>query len=337
VQTYRDFELIVVDDSSSDDSLSVLRGFSDPRLRIITHHTNMGAAASRNDAMLSAQSEFIAIMDADDVCAPNRLERQVAFLDANPRVGLLGCGVYHNIDVSGAVLHTVYLPEDNQTIQRTLLKRWCFLHSSIMFRRAVQERVGGYRDVFEPAEDHDFVLRALEHCEAHNLREPLVSYRVNPKGLTVVGHRKVQQLREVAVRMAQRRRSGQSEDLNIEMASLLESMRGRTVRRGVASPVQAWRNSIFAAQRYYGLGSLELCAGDPARARLCFIRSLQTNMLFLKSWFALALSLMPFTADLLKCAFWASIPHDSETASVRRSAKEYTEQRTTIVESTRSH
>ena len=89
------------------------------------------------------------------MCAPTRLERQVAFLDSNPLVGLVGCGVYDNIDASGAVLYTSYLPEDNETIQRTLVERWCFLHPSIMFRRALYERVGGYREEFEPAEDHD--------------------------------------------------------------------------------------------------------------------------------------------------------------------------------------
>jgi len=114
-QTYRDFEVIVVDDASSDDSLSILHSFGDPRMRIIRHHTNVGAALSRNDALIAARGELIAIMDADDVCAPTRLERQVAFLDVHPEVGLVGCGVYDNIDASGAVLCTSFLPEDEET------------------------------------------------------------------------------------------------------------------------------------------------------------------------------------------------------------------------------
>src|ERR1700755_3473362 len=71
-QTYCDFELIVVDDSSSDDSLSILETFEDPRMRIIRHQTNIGAALSRNDALVAARGEFVAIMDADDVCARTR-------------------------------------------------------------------------------------------------------------------------------------------------------------------------------------------------------------------------------------------------------------------------
>ena len=76
-QTYTDFELIVVDDASTDDSSAILRSYNDPRIRIIRHQTNLGASLSRNDALAAARGELIAIMDADDVCAPTRIERHV--------------------------------------------------------------------------------------------------------------------------------------------------------------------------------------------------------------------------------------------------------------------
>jgi glycosyltransferase involved in cell wall biosynthesis len=306
-QTYSDFELIVVDDSSSDDSLAILRSFGDPRMRIIGHRANMGVSLSRNDALVAARGEFIAIMDADDVCAPARLERQVAFLDANPLVGLVGCGVYDNIDVSGAVLYTAYLPQDNDTIQRTIVERWCFLHPSIMFRRALQEPVGGYRKALEPAEDHDFILRILEHCQAHNLGERLVSYRLNPRGLSVINHRYINETGDAAMRLAQRRRSGRPEDLDAETALIRELKRRSSLPRGFAGSLQRWRDSLYAANRYYGFGCRELCAGRFERARPCFVRSLRTNGLFVKSWVGVALSLMPFAANRLKFVFRASM------------------------------
>jgi glycosyltransferase involved in cell wall biosynthesis len=123
-QTYTDFELIVVDDASTDDSSAILRSYNDPRIRIIRHQTNLGASLSRNDALAAARGELIAIMDADDVCAPTRIERQVEFLQAHPAVGLVGCGIYDNIDASGAVLYTSFLPEPNEAIQRALMTRW---------------------------------------------------------------------------------------------------------------------------------------------------------------------------------------------------------------------
>ena len=306
-QTYRDFELIVVDDSSSDDSLSILQSFDDARIRIIRHQTSGGAALSRNDALAVARGEMVAIMDADDVCAPTRLERQVAFLDANPRVGLVGCGVYDNIDAGGAVLHTSYLPQHNEAIQRNLMQRWCFLHSSIMFRRTLYETVGGYISVFEPAEDHDFVLRILEHCEAHNLNERLVSYRLNPKGLTVVSHQYTNQVRSAAIRLAQRRRAGQPEGPESEISRIREFKRTRSPRRGLVGVMQTLRDSFCAANRYYEFGCLELCAGHLKTGRRCFMHSVRTNGLFVKSWIGIGLSLMPSVADRLKVVFRSSI------------------------------
>ena len=317
-QTYRDFELIVVDDASSDDSLSILESFGDPRMRIIRHRSNVGAALSRNDALDLARGEFVAIMDADDLCGPTRLEQQVAFLDANPLVGLVGCGVYDNIDASGGVLYTSHLPEDNETIQRTLVEQWCFLHPSIMFRKALQELVGGYRKAFEPAEDHDFILRIVEHCQAHNLCEPLVSYRLNPRGLSVIAHQYINELGDAAMRLALRRRSGKPEDLDAEMDRLHELKRRGEVPRGLAGALQMWRNSMYSANRYYGFGCRELCADRLEKARRCFVRSLRTNGLFVKSWIGLTLSVMPFAARRLKFVFRSSMQHYNDLTLVRR-------------------
>jgi glycosyltransferase involved in cell wall biosynthesis len=320
-QTYRDFELIVVDDSSRDDSLSILQSFADPRMQIIRHPTNMGAALSRNDALAASRGDLVAIMDADDVCAPIRLERQVAFLDANPLVGLVGCGVYDNIDTSGGALFTSSLPVDNEAIQRTLTEQWCFLHPSIMFRRALYEAVGGYRKAFEPAEDHDFILRILERCQAHNLYEPLVSYRLNPQGLSVIGHQYINELGEAAMRLAQRRRSGQPENLDAEIARLDELKRRRKTAGGLAGLDQKLRDSLYAANRYYGFGCRELCAGHLERARRCFVRSLRTNGLFVKSWIGVALSLAPFTANQMKFLFRSSMQQNHELSRLRPHAK----------------
>jgi glycosyltransferase involved in cell wall biosynthesis len=286
-QTYRDFELIAVEDASHDDSLSILQSFDDPRIRIIQHQANMGAALSRNDGLVEARGEFVAIMDADDLCAPNRFERQVAFLDANPLVGLLGCGIYDNIDARGDVLYTSYLPEDNETIQRTLLEQWCFLHPSIMFRTELHEFVGGYR--------------------------------MNPKGLSVIGHQYINELGETAMRLAQRRRSSLPECMDDEIDRLLELKRRRKAPGGVRGAVQSWRDSMYAANRYYGFGCRELCTGNLERARRCFLVSLRTNVLFVKSWIGVTLTLLPFAASRLKFAFRSSMRHCDDVGRLRSS------------------
>lgn len=306
-QTWRDFELIVVDDASTDGSLPLLQSVHDPRIRIIRHSTNQGASLSRNDALAAARGEFVAIMDADDVCDPARLQRQVEFLDAHPSVGLVGCGVYDNIDAHGAVLYTSFLPEDNETVQRALMERWCFLHSSILFRKSLYAGAGGYRTAFEPAEDHDFVLRMAELAEVRNLGESLVTYRLNHNGLTVVGHQYVDQLRSIAIELAERRRSGQPENLEAEMPRVLTLKQKRKPARGLAGIAQGWRDSLYAANRYYGFGCRELCAGQCERARRCFAQSLRTNQWFIKSWVGFTLSMMPSVARHARFLFRSSM------------------------------
>lgn len=306
-QTYQNFELIVVDDASPDNSLAIIEGLSDARIRILKHSKNVGAALSRNDALEVARGDLIAIMDADDVAAPSRLEKQVAFLDSHPDVGVVGCGIYNSIDTTGAVLCTSFLPMDNETLQRTLMERWCFLHPSITFRKSLYKIVGGYRKEFEPAEDHDLLLRMLEHTKAYNLSECLMRYRVNPRGLSVIGQEYINELGEIAMRLARRRRAGEPEELDAEMTHIAALKQKRNELRGLSSSVQEWQDSLYAASRYYGFGCRELCAGRLESARRCFVQSLRTNVLFVKSWGGIALSLMPFAARRLRFVFRSSM------------------------------
>ena len=311
-QSWHDFELIVVDDASTDGSFAVVDRFDDPRIRVIRHQVNQGASLSRNDALSAARGEYIAIMDADDICAPNRLKQQIDFLDAHPQAGLVGCAVYDNIDATGAVLYTSFLPEHNEAIQRALMERWCFLHSSIMFRRSLCGSAGVYRTAFEPAEDHDFVLRLAERAEVHNLDEPLVTYRLNHSGLTVVGHQYVDALRTILIELAQRRRAGLSENLDAEMPRVLALKQQRRSAHGFAGIVQGMRDSLYAANRYYGFGCRELCAGQIRRARRCYVQSIHTNSLFIKSWLGLALSLVPFIARRVRFLFRSSMQQQND-------------------------
>jgi len=329
-QTWRDFELIVVDDASTDGSSAVVESCDDPRIRIIRHQTNVGAALSRNDALAEARGDLIAIMDADDVSNPTRLQRQVEFLDAHPAVGLVGCGVYDNVDASGTVLYTSFLPEDNETIQRALMQRWCFLHSSILFRRSLYQAAGGYRTAFEPAEDHDFVLRVVEHAQTRNLDEPLVTYRLNHSGLTVNGHQYVDELRSIAIQLARRRRADEPENLEAEMPRILALKQKRKSARGLTGVIQQWRDSLYAASRYYGFGCRELCAGQLGRARRCYVQSLRTNRMFVKSWIGWTFSLLPFIAVRARFLFRSSMQQHNDPGWSRPFAEKESSRLTTV-------
>lgn len=314
-QTFRDLELIIVDDASTDASAKILEAFEDPRIRVITHARNQGPAASRNDGIAAAQGEFVAIMDADDISAPSRLEVQVGFLDSHSDVGLVGCAVYDNIDDRGSTLYTSYLPEDNDTIRQTLVEKWCFLHPSIMFRREVCERVGGYRSDFALAEDHDFILRVLDQYKAQNLPIKLVRYRINPTGLSVTGHEYIDALGMAAMHLAQQRRQGCTEDLSAELNRLVQRTHTRKTPGFWGRVARRWRDSYYAANRYYGFGCRALCAGNLEAARRCFARSLSTNWLFVKSWICLPLSCFPVLVERVRFVFTASFRSEEEQRS----------------------
>lgn len=181
-QTCGDFEFLVTDDGSRDDSYRILKRYlsRDGRIRILRHRTRKGLAASLNEQIRLARGRYIARMDGDDVSHPDRLARQAAFLDRHPGVGLLGTWC-REIDSKGAVLGTWHRPTTNYALQKALLRCNPFIHSSVMLRREVFERVGLYRPVWKYAQDYDLWLRVSRHFHLANLPEPLVDLRVDWK------------------------------------------------------------------------------------------------------------------------------------------------------------
>lgn len=179
-QSFDDLELLIVDDGSTDNTWAVLNGLTDPRVTLFRNADNLGAAESKNRLLAHARGEFIAIMDGDDTCAPDRLERQVAYLRANPGVGVLGT-YYLLMTADGRDIGMVGMPIDNATIKAGMLHlRASVLHGSSMLRRRVLQQVGGYRPAIGIAEDIDLWLRLRDVCEFHNLPVALYRWRMHP-------------------------------------------------------------------------------------------------------------------------------------------------------------
>ena len=182
-QTFKDFEFIVVDDGSTDKTPQILRSFSDPRLKIIRQR-NMGLTKALNRGISLAEGEYIARMDADDVSLPERLERQVKFLDENPEVGIVGTA-YYEIDAEGRILGRERFPTRDEDLRKVLIRYNPFFHASVMIRRTVFEKVGLYDESFPYAQDYELWFRVARHFKLANLPEFLMMRRYEMKNISV--------------------------------------------------------------------------------------------------------------------------------------------------------
>ncbi|MGC8960616.1 MAG: glycosyltransferase family 2 protein [Chloroflexia bacterium] len=180
-QTFPDLELIVVDDGSTDETPQILDRYADSRIIRLRNETNQGVARARNGGNAVARGEYLAVQDADDLSTPDRVEKQVAFLDAHPEIGLVGS---QGILFGEGASTRLQVPLHNTEIQALLLGENCLLHSSLMMRREVFEAAGGYDETYAAAEDYDLVLRIAERACVANLPAPLYLKRMAPGSIT---------------------------------------------------------------------------------------------------------------------------------------------------------
>lgn len=176
-QTWRDFEFLVIDDASTDDSVAQIESFRDERMRLIRLPENIGLTRSLNIGLREARGELIARHDSDDLSAPERLAQQVAFLDANTDVALLGAQA-RLIDAEGHSRGTRDLPLEINSIRWLSLLDNPIIHTAAMFRTTVvRDELGGYNESFSCCQDYDLWARVLERHSARNLADRLVSVR----------------------------------------------------------------------------------------------------------------------------------------------------------------
>jgi glycosyltransferase involved in cell wall biosynthesis len=178
-QTFAEFELVVVDDGSTDGTLRLLQDFArrDPRVRIISR-PNTGLTGALNDGLATIRSPLVARMDADDLCLPNRLELQVRYMREHPECVLLGCQT-ELIDPHGLHIGYAHWATDHETIDAELLRGigGTVPHPGAIMRRDAVVAVGAYRDQYNNSEDLDLWLRLAERGRVANLPDVLLRYR----------------------------------------------------------------------------------------------------------------------------------------------------------------
>jgi glycosyltransferase involved in cell wall biosynthesis len=272
-QSYRDFEIIVVDDGSTDRTHEILAGFGD-RVRLIEQHNN-GPAAARNVGARASSGDLLAFLDADDLWRPTMLERAAAALDSDPSASL----VYFNAliaDSEGVELGTSLVGggfDHAPSLHELLTRLWPIMPSAAVVRRGAYERCGGYRDELKGAsfrfEDTDFSIRMREQGPFIYIAEPLVVWRF------AWFPNKLKKLPDY------------SKALHV-FEPYLQERYGVSARPLVEARKRAPR-SILAS-----IGLKALRDGDRARARAAFARAIKVDPYRFKNYLRLMRTWLPY-------------------------------------------
>ena len=244
-QTYTDFELIVLDDCSPDNSAEILDTYTDPRIVRYRGEKNVGLSNVLNVGMQLARGEYIARVDSDDLSTPERLAVQVAYLDAHPEIDLCSCGM----ELFGAK-QEVWVRENNpEDVQITALFYSPILHASSVWRRVSFERAGlRFQQEMVPAEDYDMWTRAMAAgLQLVNIPQVMYKYRIHPSQVTMQTDRTARKDKEVKAKYLTAIFGAElAENIDLLPAYSREDL--QRVKQSVVSIVEANKKQVFFEQ-----------------------------------------------------------------------------------------
>lgn len=190
-QSFQDFEYIIIDDCSTDGSLNIIKSYKhDSRIKLLENEVNIGLTKSLNKALNLAGAPYIARMDADDIALPYRFEKQFAFMEKHPRVGIVGSS-YYEIDEDGKREGEIILPVEDSEIRRAIFKFNPFNHGTVMIRKGALDYLGFYNEKLVNAQDYELWFRILSKHKGYNTPDKLVLRR-NPKNSITVKRKRRQ-------------------------------------------------------------------------------------------------------------------------------------------------
>jgi glycosyltransferase involved in cell wall biosynthesis len=255
-QTYQNFEIIVVDDASSDDTASVVAAFNDERIRFLQHEMNKGGSAARNTGILASKCDYVAFLDDDDEWLPDKLRKQMEILIASPpEVG----GVYTgHLDVdkaSGKVIRQ-YIPTKRGDLSRDLLKENCVGGTStILLKKVCLQQVGLFDESLPRSQDYDLWIRISREFLFECVQEPLFKYYVHGK----------------------------------KISTDLRAVKGLDLLATKYASYPLSRK--FYSNDYLDFGILYCLSGDMYEGRKAFLKAIKLSPLQLRAYFNLCLTL----------------------------------------------
>jgi len=180
-QDYRDFELIIIDDASTDNTEQFVRGLTDGRIKYYKNDSNLGISKSRNKGVSLASGEYIAMLDSDDYwLSTSKLSQQLTVLETDNEIGLVGTGIVCVYPDDTKIKEDIFNSSDQEIRNKILLKNQ-FAQSSVLFRK---EAFTGYDESLVVCEDLDLWLKIGQKFKLANISEPLTAYLINPKGIS---------------------------------------------------------------------------------------------------------------------------------------------------------
>ncbi|MFA6085055.1 glycosyltransferase [Mucilaginibacter sp.] len=275
-QTFTDFELLIINDGSTDDTLDVINSFTDARIRVI-NQDNKGIAIALNNGLNHARAPYIARFDADDVCYPNRLQVQYDFITAHPDYSIIGSACDY-ADVNGEYVFT-YQPaaHSNNEIQQLGYKTCPFIHSGVFYKKDVVLNAGGYNEHAYTFEDHFLWANILKHEKACNLQQSLIKVRWNPESITIDEKWRTNTFRKIKYAT-----------LNKLTITEADGIRLRQIGK------QQHSSRIKEGAYYALLGKKYLWNNyQPVKARKNLLKTLSISPFHIKNYFLLVLSFLP--------------------------------------------
>jgi len=272
-QTFKDFEFIIIDDGSTDNTTQILCSYDDSRIKLLAQN-NMGLAKSLNRGIREARGKYIARMDADDISHPDRLRQQVKFMDNHPECVALGTQTTVMRE-NGIKIYVSQFPLDDQTLKAGLPAKCPFFHGSVMFCRDEAIYCGGYPELY-CSQDVVFWNKISKRGEFRNLPSALYFYRIVQGQITMYSWRTSRRLTEITSRMAK------SDSLNKNDIELVASLCKKENR--ISREANYYRN---IGKRY-----LEY-TDDLKNARRFLFKAVFKAPLMWNAWFNLLLCFLP--------------------------------------------